>query len=120
MCIRDSGYTFLGWYLGDEEYVSGTITEDIVIEAKWEKNSAPDRYDLTIGEAAGGKIEADASSAVYGGRITITVTADTGYTLKSITALKADGTEVNLEKTGENTYLRIMPDSCLLYTSRCV
>ena len=106
------GYTFLGWYLNGEKFENLTVlTEDIVIEAKWEKNSAPDRYDLTIGEAAGGKIEADASSAVYGGRITITVTADTGYTLKSITALKADGTEVNLEKTGENTYLLIMPDS---------
>lgn len=33
-----TGYTFVGWYLGDEEFNFDTkITEDITLTAKWEK-----------------------------------------------------------------------------------
>ena len=32
------GYTFVGWYLGDEEYNFETlVTKDITLVAKWDK-----------------------------------------------------------------------------------
>ena len=40
------GYTFLGWYVGDEKwsFISHTITENITLKAKWEIKSYTVRY----------------------------------------------------------------------------
>jgi uncharacterized repeat protein (TIGR02543 family) len=49
------GYTFLGWYVGDEKwsFISHTITENITLKAKWEIKSYTVTFDANGGE--GGK-----------------------------------------------------------------
>ena len=39
---KKEGYTFIGWYLGDEEYDFSTpVTSDLELTAKFEKNNVP-------------------------------------------------------------------------------
>ena len=48
------GYTFIGWYNGDEEYNFSTVpTDDVTLTAKWEKNAPvlPDTYELNVSGA---------------------------------------------------------------------
>ena len=49
------GYTFLGWYVGDEKwsFISHTVTENITLKAKWEIKSYTVTFDAKGGE--GGK-----------------------------------------------------------------
>ena len=71
----------------------------------------PTSYDITAGEAENGTVSISADSAVRGKTVTITVTPDKGYALDTLIVKDADGKEVKLTKTGENTYTFRMPGS---------
>jgi len=99
------GYTFLGWYSGDEKFDFSTkITKDITLTAKWEKNAPKYSYkwvdveDSTEGERIlyltkdGVKIAGTADLTSQSGK-TVTVNIPvTGlkiaYEIKSITNIK--------------------------------
>ena len=64
---------------------------------------------IIVDKADNGTVTASASKALTGQKVTVTAVADTGYELKSITAVTAGGVKVELTKSGENTYTFIMP-----------
>ena len=57
-------------------------------------------YSVAVGETVNGTVTVSPKSASNGSTVTITVTPDTGYTLKTLTVTDASGKEVKL--TGKN------------------
>ena len=61
-----SGYTFLGWYLGEEKwsFVGYVITENITLTAKWEANETPaTKYTVTFDSDGGTSVTAQSVEA---------------------------------------------------------
>lgn len=67
-------------------------------------------YVIWIGEFENGKIEIDHTSSAEGTTISFTATPDENYKIGSITVVKEDGTEVELQKTDDG-YTFEMPAS---------
>ena len=69
--LEKEGYIFLGWYVGDEkfDFANSTITEDTILEARWEKieeQESKDEYTVTFDSNGGStissvKVEKDAT-----------------------------------------------------------
>lgn len=68
-------------------------------------------YQVNVLASDNGKVIATPSWASAGGRVTLTVTPDAGYRLANLVATDKDGKEVNVTKTGDNTYSFTMPKS---------
>lgn len=77
------GYNFDGWYAGNEkiELISADLLGTLVLEAKWSKKTYVIGYRCN---AAQGMISPAKISAEYGEEICYTITANEGYTIKSI------------------------------------
>ncbi len=67
-------------------------------------------YSVTAEPVQGGKVEADTQEAREGDTVTVTVTADAGKQLDSLTVRTAEGKEVSVTKSGES-YSFVMPAS---------
>ena len=83
----DTGYSFKTVTVnnGAVTVSNGTFTmpnENVTISALFEKIP----YTVSVASATGGNVKADKTTAYYGDTITLTVSLNTGYKLKSITA----------------------------------
>ncbi|MBR6741057.1 MAG: S-layer homology domain-containing protein [Clostridia bacterium] len=99
---------FLGWYDSEGNLCSGTYTVsgNETLTARWSSIV----YAVEIASSEGGLIESSFAYAGAGNKGVITVTADQGYELKSLTAVDAKGNAVTL--TLENgSYGFTMPAS---------
>lgn len=96
------GYNFFGWFTeatGGERYDFQTeVTNSFTLYAQWEQVTVT--YDVVINPAEGGTVTADYYTVEAGGDVTLTITADEGYRLSSLTV---DGTDVT-EFVSENSY----------------
>ena len=123
--LTASGYTFKGWFVGDQEYKGGeTITENITLTAKWVKNpsqsggsgilsggSSTPSYSVGGGSGAAdnGSWTTDKASAQKGDTVTITLKPRSGY--QGVPAVKDDkGNSVTVTRKDENVYTFIMPE----------
>ena len=75
--ISRVGYTFLGWYDGDDRYVNGnwTNTENVTLTPKWQANS----YTVTY-NANGGTASHTSDTATYDASFTLATAQRVGYT----------------------------------------
>ncbi len=73
-----AGYTFLGWYDGEDRLIESGIWNtvgDITVTAKWSKNT----YTVTL-DADGGTVSPSSQASIYGEAYTLPTPAKTGYT----------------------------------------
>ena len=78
---------------------------------------APTRYNITVADSAGGTVDASASAAVSGKKITLTVTPDDGYHLDELTVTDRRGREIDVTDNGDSTYIFRMPASKVTITA---
>ena len=109
-----SGYTFIGWYNGDEKVADGLTyeftmpAEDVTYTAKW--ISCP--VNLEVSSTAAGSVDMPATT-VAGESVTITATTKAGYTF--IGWYKGD------EKVADTlTYEFTMPAENVTYTAKWI
>ena len=105
---------FKCWAKGSTEgaqYAIGSIfnvTENVTFYAIWENV-----YTVAVESDGNGTVSASASAAAGGDKITLTVTPDKGYRLKTLTVTDGSGKEIELKKIGgdEDKYAFEMPAS---------
>ena len=130
------GKTFKGWKIGEETYTS--VTEellDALADAEDTVQAEPvfqdkeqgggtipggggggiraETYPITVAAVENGTISLDQKSAAEGDTVTITVKAEEGYQLKSITAVGEDGAAIALTDKGDGTYQFTMPGTAV-------
>ena len=99
---------FLGWFLADgtTQVNSNTkFTADTTVYAHW---GEPTRYTVTVTAAEHGSVTADPLTAAAGENVTLTVTAEAGYELESLTAVCGNQT-IPLSLQADGTYAFSMP-----------
>ena len=71
------GYTFIGWYYDNEEwsFIKDYVTENITLEAKWEKNKYTVTFDANGGSGSTSK------SAEHGATVTAPMASRPNYSL---------------------------------------
>ena len=109
-------YYLVGWStnsyvkdITDCEYGDGahyTGNQDITLYAVWIKDPVKN---ITISPSQNGKVSSNASGADKGCEITLTITPETGYKLKTLEVTAEDEAPVEVSGTG-NTRTFIMPD----------
>lgn len=78
---ENTGFNFLGWYVGDELYDFSTPLEhNIVIEAKWE--AIDYNVTLSVNNTKYGKITTPVTSAKYGEKVTLSYSLYDNYTFE--------------------------------------
>ena len=75
------------------------------------KPSEPSSSDITVINPANGSVTASSDSAEPGALVTLTVTPDAGYELKTLTVTGKDGKTVTLTSIGNGKYTFTMPAS---------
>ena len=130
------GKTFKGWKIGEETYTS--VTEellDALADAEDTVQAEPvfqdkeqgggtipggggggicaETYPITVAAVENGTVSPDQQSAAEGDTVTITVKAEEGYQLKSITAVGEDGAAIALTDKGDGTYQFTMPGTAV-------
>ena len=134
--IRSGDYTFNGWYTvpsgGTQVTTNYVFSSDATVYAQWtytggytgdggsSGGSSPSRYQVSIESAVGGKVIASLTNASKGTSITLTVSADDGYELKSLTARDSSKNEIELMKSGASKYTFKIPLSKVIVTPECV
>jgi len=122
-----SGYTFGGWYTeasGGTQITTGTVfTKNTTAYAHWTASgSTPggsggggvtSTYSVTAPAADNGSVKLGSSSAASGTKVTVTVTPDSGYTLRSLTIKDAGGNAVSYTDNKNGTYTFTMPASAV-------
>ncbi len=68
-------------------------------------------YDITVDQTENGTATVDKEVAAFGDDITITATPDDGYVVDNVSVKDADGNEVTVTDSGNNTYTFRMPES---------
>ena len=71
----------------------------------------PTYYDITVEAAAHGKVASSRKTASGGTTVTLTVEADKGYTLETLTVTDKDGNKIALTNKGNGEYTFKMPAS---------
>lgn len=120
-----TGYTFLGWYIGNTRVSSSyTVTGNVTLVAQWQlipsTPSAPsisdkdddDGYSVSVPASSsirGGSISVSPRSAEKGDTVTITVKPDDGYVLDELTVTARNGGEVDLTRKNSSQYTFKMP-----------
>ena len=86
--LTANGFNFLGWFNGDTQYTAETvITGPVTLTAKWQIDPTAPTYAVTIdSNMVNGTVTADKPKTVAGDTVTLTVTPNTGYQLKSLSA----------------------------------
>ena len=78
--IPDSGYGFVNWSNGStEQNITVTISENTTLTANFEIGS----YTLTVDSGAGGAVSSSGGTYDDGAQVSITATADSGYSFSS-------------------------------------
>ena len=118
---KNGSYTLVGWYAdvdGEKTSINSTtaITGDTAAAAQWtyvdySSSSSSGSYAVTVEKSANGAVKASSSRANAGSSVTLTVTADTGYSLGKLTVTDEDGYAVALSEEGANKYSFKMPAS---------
>ena len=75
------------------------------------------QYSIKVESAENGKVEASASKAAEGAKVTLTVSSDKGYVLKSLAVLDKDNKEVKLTRVSDGEYNFRMPESAVTVTA---
>ena len=75
--LEATGYTFLGWYNGNEKVVSGIYNyiDNIVVNSKWEANT----YTITLDVNGGLALDNNTLTVTYGEEFTLPSASKTGY-----------------------------------------
>lgn len=112
------GYTFDGWYdiIGLPITMYSVFKEDTTAYARWQfdgEGGTPGgtEYAISIPTSYHGKVVSFCDSATCGSVITLTVTPDSGYELKSLKVRDRMGAEVELTKLENGEYSFKMPAS---------
>ena len=109
-----AGYEFAGWKFGTNVYQPGetiTVTTSTTVTAMWNQ-----LYTITVNGAANGSVSASAARAIAGSRITLTVDADQGCALRSL-SVKRGNKDVALTANGDGTYAFTMPAANVTVTA---
>ena len=113
---RSGSYSFKGWYTqasGGEKITPETVfTADMTVYAQWTYTGTSSgggisvsAYSIIVEDAKNGDVTANRSTAAKNATVTLTVTPDKGYTLKSISVVDKNGAEVKLtDKDGKYTF----------------
>ena len=106
----------VGIKLGNIVLVSKTVTVTVNAETIVEP-PALTRYNITVADSAGGTVDANASTAVSGKEITLTVTPGEGYHLDELAVTDRRGREIDVTDNGDGTYTFRMPASKVTITA---
>ena len=115
---RSGSYSFKGWYTaasgGTQVTTSTVFTADTTIYAQWTYTGGSggsgggggvSAYAITVKDAKNGEVTSSHKSASAGTTVTLTVEADKGYTLETLTVTNSSGKEVKItEKDGKYTF----------------
>ena len=119
-----TGYSFDGWKIEGVLYatVSNNLLtaingQSVTATPKYTKTSGTGTggttttkyYDVTVENAVNGKVSADRTRAEEGKTVTVTVTANEGYVVDTVSVTKDNGSEVTLTKKSDKTYAFKMP-----------
>ena len=121
-----TGYTFLGWYIGNTRVSSSyTVTGNVTLVAQWQlipstpsapsisdKDDDDNGYSVSVPASSsirGGSISVSPRSAEKGDTVTITVKPDDGYVLDELTVTARNGGEVDLTRKNSSQYTFKMP-----------
>ena len=109
------GYVFLGWYNADGNKVESpyTVSKTETLTAQWSVISSGTSYAITVSKADNGTVTASRTRANKGLTITLTVKADEGYALDTLTVNDKNGNEIKLTDKGDGKYTFTMPASAV-------
>jgi uncharacterized repeat protein (TIGR02543 family) len=94
-------------------YAIGYTATAPVIPSGTAGGSGTSAYSITASAANNGAVKLSASSAAGGTKVTVTLTPDSGYTLKSLTIKDAGGSTVSYTDNKNGTYTFTMPASAV-------
>ena len=105
----------------DATGISFTVTSLSPFAIGWSKYTPPagggggaaPAETVFIQPSENGSVSADDTCAKKGGTVTLTVTPDEGYVLRTLTVVDESGNEVELTDMGEGKYSFVMPDSAV-------
>ena len=109
---KDGTWAFSGWAAG----VEGTAVKFTGIWTFTEDVPAPvvvPSYSIKAEDTVNGKLTLSASRASRGRTVTVTVTPDEGFVLKSLTVRDRNGNNVSVTKTADNKYTFKMPSGAV-------
>ena len=108
---RSGSYSFDGWFTakngGTKITTSTVFTSDTTVYAHWTYTGGGgvSAYAITVKDAKNGEVTSSHKSASAGTTVTLTVEADKGYTLETLTVTNSSGKEVKItEKDGKYTF----------------
>ncbi len=110
------GYLFRGWSDGTNTYDAGAVyrvTDTATLTAQWSVISSGTSYAITVSKADNGTVTASRTRANKGLTVTLTVKADEGYKLDTITVTDKNGNEIKLTDKGDGKYTFTMPASAV-------
>ena len=86
---------------------------DVIVEVTFKTASTGTvtKYNVTVKDTTGGKVEVSTKTAEAGATVTITVKADSGKVVDKITVTDKDGKAVTVKSAGDGTYTFEQPDS---------
>ena len=96
---------------GDAVLAETTNTIQVTRRSSGGSGHADTRYDVDVKDAANGTVKASSTGASEGATVTLTVTADEGYTLDKLTVTDKNDKEVKLTNKGDGKYTFTMPAS---------
>ena len=119
-----AGQGFAGWSFAGIEGTYTTLTEElltalsgvtspIAATAQFYTVSSGTSYAITVEKADNGTITASRTRANKGLTVTLTVKADEGYKLDTITVTDKNGNEIKLTDKGDGKYTFTMPASAV-------
>ena len=117
-----SGYKFAGWYTDKEcteHFTSTTMPLEMTIYAKWTyiSSGSSGRYAVSAADTENGTVTISHRNAVKGTTVTVTVTPDDGYVLKSLVVADAEGNALQLNDLGKGVYTFKMPEDKVTVTA---
>ena len=84
---------------------------DITVEAPHQGGSSTSYYTITVEQSVGGSVKTTPAMTTKGSTVTITVTADEGYVLSSLSITDQDGKALDVTDKGNGKYSFTMPGS---------
>ena len=96
---------------GDGTYTFVQPAGDVTVEVTF-KDEAPapaTKYNVTVKDATGGKVEVSTKTPEAGTTVTITATPDSGKEVDTVTVTDEDGKAVTVTKQADGTYTYVQP-----------